>query len=388
RERGDERSIQSRPRALQREPARTGRGAGGPRGPRARGRDAATRARGARLPQRRVDQARLRVPALARELPAGRRPGRGGPADASHARGDPGSRRRRRGLPRPPSVFGRTPRDERKAPVPALAGRVEGDADGPVSAGQRGFEIVEPAADGSNVEIDQLVDLGWHREVAGATVIADGRVHVEERRRDFTRFHLVHLRPPFGAPLVLGGRQPLEQLHHALVERAIPIAHREVRCEPLHGEIVGNGAIVAVHAGRLGMRLQVAEALVAVGIGPAREWIEAAGERSVGMDATTTLVEEHARAVFAGPEHGAARLTFGFAAGLTFALAARLAFALAAGLPLALTAALPLALAFGLALGLTVGLTLGLALRLALGDRVGWADAHRDAERRDGRGEL
>src|SRR5438876_4923039 len=84
----------------------------------------------------------------------------------------------------------------------------------------------------------------------------------------------------------------------------------------------------------------------------------------------------------------AAGLTFGFAAGLTFALAARLAFALAAGLPLALTAALPLALAFGLALGLTVGLTLGLALRLALGDRVGWADAHRDAERRDGRGEL
>src|SRR5437867_2421811 len=79
-------------------------------------------------------------------------------------------------------------------------------------------------------------------------------------------FHLPPLRSPRGPPLVLGAPQARGQRRHALVERAIPIAHREVRCEPFHGEIVGDGALVAVHAGRLGMRLQVAEALVAVGI--------------------------------------------------------------------------------------------------------------------------
>src|SRR6266850_2197924 len=74
------------------------------------------------------------------------------------------------------------------------------------------------------------------------------------------------------------------------------------------------------------------------------------------------------------------RLAFGLTAGLAFGLTAGLAFTLAAGL----AAALPLALAVGLALGLALGLTLG----LTLGNRVGWADTHGDAERRDRRGEL
>jgi len=52
----------------------------------------------------RADQARLRVPALARELPAGRRPGRGGAATRLMRR-DPGPRRRRHRLSRSPAVF-------------------------------------------------------------------------------------------------------------------------------------------------------------------------------------------------------------------------------------------------------------------------------------------
>src|SRR5262245_16742547 len=77
-------------------------------------------------------------------------------------------------------------------------------------------------------------------------------------------------------------------------------------------------------------------------------------------------------------------LTFGLALGLT----AGLAFALTAGLAFALTATLAFALAASLAVHLAFGLALGLAFRLALGDRVSRADAHGDAERRDGGGEL
>ena len=76
----------------------------------------------------------------------------------------------------------------------------------------------------------------------------------------------------------------------------------------MKGEVVGDGALVAVDAGRLGMRLQMAEALVTVGIDPARQRIDTARERPVGMDATAALVEEHARTVLTGAEDGAARL--------------------------------------------------------------------------------
>src|SRR5207302_305492 len=114
--------------------------------------------------------------------------------------------------------------------------------------------------------------------------------------------------PPLGAPLVLGGRQPLQQIDHPFVDGPVPVAHREVRRQPLRGEVIGDGALVAVDTGRLRMRLQMTEALVAVGIDPARERVDPARERSIGMDATAALVEEHARSVLLGSEDGAARL--------------------------------------------------------------------------------
>src|SRR5262245_66370118 len=52
----------------------------------------------------------------------------------------------------------------------------------------------------------------------------------------------------------------------------------------------------------------MAEALVAVGIDPARERIDAAREGAIGMNATAALVEEHAGAVLPGLEDRAARL--------------------------------------------------------------------------------
>src|SRR5262245_51579377 len=52
----------------------------------------------------------------------------------------------------------------------------------------------------------------------------------------------------------------------------------------------------------------MAEALVAVGIDPARERIDAAREGAIGMNATAALVEEHAGPVLPGLEDGAARL--------------------------------------------------------------------------------
>src|SRR5262249_2988799 len=56
------------------------------------------------------------------------------------------------------------------------------------------------------------------------------------------------------------------------------------------------------------MRLQMAEALVPVGIDPARERIDPAREGTVGVDTAAALVEEHARPVLPGLEDGAARL--------------------------------------------------------------------------------
>src|SRR6267142_1210033 len=78
------------------------------------------------------------------------------------------------------------------------------------------------------------------------------------------------------------------------------------------------------------------------------------------------------------------RLAFGLTAGLAFGLTAGLAFGLPAGLAFALATGLAFTLAAGLAAGLALALTLG----LTLGNRVGWADTHGDAERRDRRGEL
>src|SRR5262249_56429219 len=120
-------------------------------------------------------------------------------------------------------------------------------------------------------------------------------------------------RPRVGARPPAGGRQTLQQIDHALVHGAVPVAHREIRREPLRREIVGDGTVVAVDAGRLGVRLQMAEALVAVGIDPARERIDTAREGAVGMNATAALVEEHAGPVLPGLEDRAARL--GVAAG-------------------------------------------------------------------------
>jgi hypothetical protein len=56
------------------------------------------------------------------------------------------------------------------------------------------------------------------------------------------------------------------------------------------------------------MRLQVAEALVAVGIDPARERVDTTRQRPVGMDATAALVQKDARAILASLQDGAARL--------------------------------------------------------------------------------
>src|SRR5262245_66674798 len=57
------------------------------------------------------------------------------------------------------------------------------------------------------------------------------------------------------------------------------------------------------------MRLQVAEALVALGAHPARERIDPTGERTVGMDRAAARAEEDAAAiVLARLQHGAARL--------------------------------------------------------------------------------
>src|SRR6185295_16833735 len=65
----------------------------------------------------------------------------------------------------------------------------------------------------------------------------------------------------------------------------------------------------SVDSGRLGMRLQVAEALVALGAHPARQRIDPARERAIGMDGAAARPEEDAAAVvLARLQHGAARL--------------------------------------------------------------------------------
>src|SRR4029453_10749410 len=191
REGRDDRPLQPRPGPLQREPARPDRGAGGPRGPHTYRENEAAGARGARLSQRGADQARVRVPALARELPAGRRAGRSGPPHAPDAVGYPGSRRRRYRLPRPSALLGRAARDERKAPVAALTRR------------EARLQLVEPCAECLQVQVDERVDLSRHGEISGAAVVGNGRVDVEERRRDGARIHLVDLGSALGPPPLL-----------------------------------------------------------------------------------------------------------------------------------------------------------------------------------------
>jgi len=136
--------------------------------------------------------------------------------------------------------------------------------------------------------------MSWARRGCASDVVGHRRVHVEERGREGAGFHLVHLGPPLGAPLVLAGSSFSSS---ATCARRVSHSDRPSRSTARAPAPRGNPRRCPCRRTRRpsGMRLQVAKAFAAVGIGPAREWIETAGERAIGMDATAALVEEHAR---------------------------------------------------------------------------------------------
>src|SRR5262245_43784276 len=159
------------------------------------------------------------------------------------------------------------------------------------------------------MQCDQRVDLCRHRERVLAAEGVDGRVDIEPRRGERTDVELVHGQPALVAALRVVIRiDPLHDGDHPVIHLAVAIAHGKVRREALRREVVGHRPVRSVETGRLGMGLQIAEALVALGAHPARERIDSAREGTIGMDAAAARTEEDTTAiVLARLQHGAAR---------------------------------------------------------------------------------
>ena len=149
------------------------------------------------------------------------------------------------------------------------------------------------------------------RQRALATIRADGGVDVEPRRRERAGVQLVDLRAALGPALdVFLGIDALHDGDHPVVQLAVAIGHREVGRQSLRRQDSRRPCRACRRCRRSAdVELQMAEALVALGGDPAGQWIDPAGQRTIGMDGAAPRPEEHAAVVVgAGLEHGAAGL--------------------------------------------------------------------------------
>jgi hypothetical protein len=90
----------------------------------------------------------------------------------------------------------------------------------------------------------------------------------------------------------------VERLRHPHEDAVVKVRRARVGIDSLRRDVVGNGLIRSVNAGRLRVRLDFDEVLDAVGADDAAERIKPARKRSVRVHAAAVLVEKDARPIF------------------------------------------------------------------------------------------